>query len=173
MVAEEEQADYGREHVLAAVFRGVRKDALRVGAEFWPIPPGLISDLEVRAWWAVDRIAVAYYPDCRCLELTPEGKKADDLDYLAHYVSAVRIKIERERMTKAMGAERMTFIQEVGALLHQAGESGCKSAGDMVRWLNARGVKRRSGKGWTEQSVREVARLYQRATGLRVLRWRK
>jgi len=171
MVAEEVTAEPGCEGAVANVLSEVAKDALRVGARLLPSPPGYIGDVELRAWWEVDRLVVAYYGECSRLGLMVESEEAEDLEYLRHYIPAVRIRAARKRIVEERGADGLAYIEQVGVLLAGAKESGCRNAGDMARWLNNRGVGARSSKGWTEHSVRDVAREFERATGLKVLRW--
>lgn len=170
-VPEHVEAEPGREAVVAEMFREIHKDALRQGARLRPCPPGLIGELELRAWWEVDRMAVAFYEESQRLGLTLDGEDAKDLEYLRHLIPAVRIEKEREGIKAERGTAGLAYIEEVGARLAEARGDGCRNAGDMARWLTERGVKARSRKGWTEHSVRDVARLYERATGVKVLRW--
>lgn len=169
VAAERVEAEPGRGGVLEAVFREIGKDAVRMGARLLPAPPGCISEEELKVWWEVDRLLVAYYDECGSLGLTVEGEEAEDLEHLRHLIPVLKMQHFRERMLNKRGKDAVAFIENIGRLLTEAGKAGCRNAGDMASWLNRNGVTARRGSRWTENSVRDVGRDYEKLGGTRVL----
>lgn len=169
MAAEHVEAEPDMDGALEAVFREVGKDAVRMGARLLPAPPGCIGEEELKVWWEVDRLLVAYYHECVRLGLRVEGEEAEDLEHLRHLIPVLKMQYCRERTLNKKGEGAVAFIENVGRLLTEAGKAGCRNAGDMAGWLNRKGVTTRRGKRWTENSVRDIGRDYEKISGTRVL----